>query len=832
MKLQVFIILSLLVLCSALLGATVSSETGEELPGMIFPTPEDFNAPSQAEEPYRGVNSWTGTGPWGGNVRGLATDPTNNMRVFATCGSTLTNQEGGVYTSLDGGVNWQPTSLPRKQYNAVAASASQPGTFWIGSRTGLYKSTDYGTAWNLVGSSTNYVLGVGVHPSIGNIIVMGKSGGVGITVSTDGGNNFIPTNVTTGFMRQFAWSAADLTQMYVVMGSSTSSVLTSADGVTWTAVGPAGNGWGMYISPTNPLMMVLAHDSGVYRTTDGGANWTNTVGGTFRSIVEYNGILYATNNSTGMYESNDMGQTWTNYNVGVVQSTWQTGVTTGAGALFGHWGGIFRATQYLQPIVASHTGLNLALVHGLAYYADTNELWGGAEGSGLYCSTDNGATWTHKVNGLNNWMIYELQPTNHEYYLSGRMLAGTLDGAYTSTDGGNTWSFAHWSGAQISGCEVHPTNPDIYWLANSFGEVRATYDGGVTFTTATGGAWGTFPRLRLGRGPTGNLRLFLAFQGSATAIWYSDDLGASFVASSALGSTTYQPQMSIRPALGAQPQLIYASTNLGIYKSTDFGATYAPTGMTAFSWSVLSSPGSQVISGNGPGIMYSVDEAATQTNLMQNLETYATIWSVAWGVNTNQSFIAMRTRGVMENRFADIDYGLPTNLTGTPGHQQVLLNWTPVSTTPEPISYYIWRDGYPVGQVQGDQSSWTDTGLTNGQAYKYFVSAVYEDHTQTNAVQIISATPAAPTGQPPIAPINVNITIVGGYVQLDWDIVTTDIYGSPITVDNYNVFVGDLPGFECNDETFLTNTIDHSLITDFTADQLSRAFFRVTAVVD
>lgn len=587
----------------------------------------------------------------------------------------------------------------------------------------------------------------------------------------------------------------------------------------------------MYVSPTDEQFVILAHDSGIYRTTDGGANWSQVYPGTFRSVAEYGGIIYATSNAGGVYQSNDQGLTWVNYNVGVVQSTWQTAATSAAGALFGHWGGIFRCTGFQQPILTSHTGLNLALVHGLAYYADSNELWGGAEGSGLYRSTDNGATWQHMVNGLNNWMIYELQPANHENYQSGRMLAGTLDGAYTSLDGGNSWTLAHWAGNQISGCEVHPTDPNIYWLGNSFGEVRYTYDGGVTFGTATGSHWGTFPRLKLGRGPTGNLRLFLCYQNSATAIWYSDDLGMSFVQATGLSSTTYQPQMFVRPALGAQPGIVYVSTNQGIYKSTDYGATFNLSGMTGFSWSVVGSPGSQVVSGNGPGITYSTDDAATFSSIMQNLETYATVWAAAWGSSTNQLFIAMRTRGIMENRFSSDVYAWPADLAATPGHQQVTLNWTPVSGTPAPIEYWIWRDAYPVAAVPSSESSYTDVLLVNGQSYKYFVSAIYADGIHTSAHHIISATPQAPTGQPPLAPQNLTVAVAGNLLYLDWDTVTEDIFGTPISVDEYKVFVGEYPYFPCTDEYLYTVTSDHTLIVDDLVADLDRLFFKVTAVV-
>ncbi len=837
MKRTVFVFLLMLVLISVAYGASYSSETGEEIPAFVYPGQDDQFLPPTDEENTRDVGAWSGRGPWGANVRGLTTDPANNLHVFAACGSSLTNQEGGVFVSNDGGINWSATTLPRKQYNAIAFSASETGVVYAASRTGMYKSTDNGDTWAQIGTTSSmYILGMGIKPNNSNTIVIGKSGGVGLHCSIDGGNSFPATNITSGFMRQFAWSASEPNRIFAVMGSSTSSLLSSNDGVTWAAVGPTGNAWGMYISPTNSLFMLLAHDNGIYRTTDGGLTWDLVYSGMFKGVAEFGGNYYATSNSSGMVQSNDGGLTWTANTQGVVQSTWQTCASSGEGALFGHWGGVFRCSAYMQPVLASHTGMNLGLVHGLAYYADTNEIWGGLEGSGVYKSTDNGVTWEHKVNGLDNWMIYELQPTNHQYYLSGRMLAGTLSGAYTSTDNGETWTLAHWAGSQISACEVHPTNPDIYWLGNSFGEVRYTYDGGLTFNTATGGAYGTFPRLKLGRGPTGNLRLFLYFQnGSINVVWYSDDLGQSFTAATGTESTGYQPQISIRPAVGTQPQIIYVSTGTGstgnIYKSTDNGLTYSVANMPGFSWSVLCSPGRQVLSGTSSTVLYSTDEATTSTPLTQNLAANNNTWAIAWGNTTNKMFIATRARGIMQNELSDTVYGFPTNLMATADNQQIALSWTPVSSTPAPLSYTIWRDAYPIAQVNADQTTFTDTGLINGQAYKYFVCAVYDGDIQTSPVQIISATPM-PQGDPiPSAPQNIQIAISGTQLFVDWDTVTTNTWGLPCTVSGYNIYWSEVPDFECNDESFFMATTEHTLIMNL-SETGNKIFFKVTAYVD
>ncbi|HNX01124.1 MAG TPA: hypothetical protein PKK33_07140, partial [Candidatus Cloacimonadota bacterium] len=487
MKKTMLLMILIYSLFTIIYAIQISHETGEIIPGYIYANPAYQQNETTPAPAIRDVGSWTGSGPWGGNVRSIITDPANSMHVLAACGFNQATTVGGVFSSEDGGINWSATSLQGKPFYALAASASQPNTFYAGARNGLYKTVDNGVTWTAAGLTTTFILSIGVKANNGNIIIVGKSGGTGINVSTDGGQSFNTVGVNSGFMRLFNYSSINPNRMFVVMGTSTSSVLTSIDnGATWTSYGPAGDGWGMYCSPTDSLFSMVAHANGIYRTVDGGVNWNVVQSGTFRSIVEYNGIFYAINNESGIFESNDQGLTWVGYTPAVVQSTWQAGASSGAGALLGYWGGVFRATGFQTPVLVSHKGMNAAFVHGLAYYSDTNELWAGTEGSGIYKSTDNGATWEQSSEGLGNWMVYEFAPTNHQYYQSGRMLAGTLNGVYTSVDNGHTWTYLTDAGSQCCALEVHPTDPNKFWVGTSSGEIKYTDNGGLTWRVATG----------------------------------------------------------------------------------------------------------------------------------------------------------------------------------------------------------------------------------------------------------------------------------------------------------------------------------------------------------
>jgi photosystem II stability/assembly factor-like uncharacterized protein len=63
-------------------------------------------------------------------------------------------------------------------------------------------------------------------------------------------------------------------------------------------------------------------------------------------------------------------------------------------------------------------------------------------------------------------------------------------GVYKSTDGGQTWKFAGLPDAgQIGAVRIHPTNPDIVWVAANGDAFKANPDRGVFKTTDGGQTW-------------------------------------------------------------------------------------------------------------------------------------------------------------------------------------------------------------------------------------------------------------------------------------------------------------------------------------------------------
>jgi fibronectin type 3 domain-containing protein len=114
---------------------------------------------------------------------------------------------------------------------------------------------------------------------------------------------------------------------------------------------------------------------------------------------------------------------------------------------------------------------------------------------------------------------------------------------------------------------------------------------------------------------------------------------------------------------------------------------------------------------------------------------------------------------------------VPVGLMATAGNAQVALTWSASSGA---SSYHVKRSaasGGPYTQVSAPSgTSFTDTGLINGTAYFYVVSALNSAGESSNSAQV-SATPVAPA-QPPAVPAGLQATAGNAQVVLTWSAST------------------------------------------------------------
>ncbi len=128
----------------------------------------------------------------------------------------------------------------------------------------------------------------------------------------------------------------------------------------------------------------------------------------------------------------------------------------------------------------------------------SREAYFGAVGGGLWKTTDGGMTWSPITDGqvksasVGAVAVSESNPDvvyigMGETCIRGNIMAG--DGVYKSTDAGKTWKNVGFDGGtkqNISKIRIHPTNPDIVWVA-VFGQHGAPNEERGIFKTTDGG---------------------------------------------------------------------------------------------------------------------------------------------------------------------------------------------------------------------------------------------------------------------------------------------------------------------------------------------------------
>lgn len=325
------------------------------------------------------TNAWYPSGPYGGDITGIAQQ-----------GSALyVSDRHGVFKSTDDGVTWTDLSpVPVWQVTALYADA---GAVYAGRYNGeVYRSTDGGATWALIGGQNNAFNGeVRVVATSGTAIYVGTAGGLFKT--TDGG---------AAWSTLLSIQVLDMTinadgSLYVAVSNvgypgQTNYVRKSADGgSTWFELTVSAS----KITHTSDGALYI---NGVSKSTDGGASW---VGAGISAVMVrgFGNVIYA-GGSGGVQYSSDGGAAWSTANSGQFYSNF--GITA-----------IHKS---------SATGTVLA-----------------GTGLGVYRSTDGGTTFSFSSRGIKwgqDWTNLVMAAASAaEFY------AGTPGGLYKSTDGGNVW---------------------------------------------------------------------------------------------------------------------------------------------------------------------------------------------------------------------------------------------------------------------------------------------------------------------------------------------------------------------------------------------------------
>jgi photosystem II stability/assembly factor-like uncharacterized protein len=244
-------------------------------------------------------------------IGAVIVDPTNPERVFvAALGHPYgPNEERGVFRSTDGGGSWQKVLYKDENTGAIDLAfdpsdsqvvyavlwAARQGPWeynnaYVGSTSGLFKSTDGGATWQQLTNGLPTTaqglsrIGIGIAPSNPQRIyawVTAAKESAGIYRSDDAGANWTRVNDEArvwGRGDDFANVRVDPKNADIVYVANTSTYKSIDGGRSFTAWkgAPGGDDYHtIWINPNDPNVMLIAADQGGTITVNGGATWSS-----------------------------------------------------------------------------------------------------------------------------------------------------------------------------------------------------------------------------------------------------------------------------------------------------------------------------------------------------------------------------------------------------------------------------------------------------------------------------------------------------------------------------------------------------------------------------
>jgi photosystem II stability/assembly factor-like uncharacterized protein len=451
------------------------------------------------------TNQWVLCGPTniGGRISDIEMSATSFDTIYAGIAS------GGVFKSVDGGLNWFPVfdETFTMSIGDIVLDPTNPNIIYVGTGevnggggsvtyggNGIYKSTDGGISWNHLGlEATEYISRIIVDPNNPQRIFLGAMGKLfgknpdrGLYLSTDGGTTW---------------------QNKLFISDSTGCV-------------------DVAINPLNPDTVYAAMwerirrpdrrsyggaTCGIYRSTDGGENWTEltnglpnnspTIGRIGISIAASSpNIIYAIYADNigyfaGVYKSTNYGDSW-------VRTT--DGALNGLYSSFGWWFGNIRVNPGIPNNVfvmgldvyktqnggsswSYSSGSMHVDQHGMFIHpANPNFIVAGNDG-GVYNSTNQGSSWT-KISIMPITQFYTCEV---DYQLPNRYYGGTQDNGTIRTITGNLNDWQEIYGGDGFRVLVDPSNNNFVYAESQYGGFVKSTNGGNSFDYGLNGVSGS-----------------------------------------------------------------------------------------------------------------------------------------------------------------------------------------------------------------------------------------------------------------------------------------------------------------------------------------------------
>ncbi|MDI6766393.1 MAG: T9SS type A sorting domain-containing protein [Bacteroidota bacterium] len=510
----------------------------------------------------------------------------------------------GILKTTNGGLTWTK-SLDwsydqRTGIQALRMNPRNPNTLWTATTEGIYKTTNAGASWEL-NESFPMVMDIVIHYNDTNKILV-SIGNFSSSVTfrtTDGGNNWLnsPLSGYTGKTILDVYranpdvvfaSAADSTTGVGALYRSTNF------GESWIKLKDYFNtgqllgvqGWYSHFVAVHPNDSSIIIHNGVRRSksTDGGANFSSVGSGypdnhSFAIHPTNPNLIYVVNDD-GVYRSTDFGSTYVNVGFGMQSGQIYGGFSCSATdslLALGQSQDHIPGYRYLGSNIWDHGSAVDEVGWTAIDQTNDNIMYAGYRfGQAIYKSTNRGVSFTwagsFAAGAWNSPFVVSKSHPNILYF-------GTYK-VYKTINYAGSWTATN-SNTNI---DVNPalsmamssTNPDTVYIGTApiaaVAHVYRTTNGGTSWTNITGTLPNRYP-IDMAVDPQDSRIVYVAFGGFGSGHLYkSTDAGTSWTDMTGTLPDVPTTAIVVDPL---HPNVVYVGNDIGVYVSTNGGTTWS-----------------------------------------------------------------------------------------------------------------------------------------------------------------------------------------------------------------------------------------------------------------
>ena len=232
-------------------------------------------------------------------------DQVTSLAVLKNGSIWAGNDVGGIYRSQDRGASWNPMNEGLDNLDVstpIIEDPKIPGKLYVGTRGGIYISSDGGINWALSSKGMPVAKRFQLNHSIGGLAIDGQG-----TLYV--GLGYRPSHAGTTAVRRLNWS---------------NKIYKSSDrGNTWNAqlaFPVASKVYQLITSHTQGGWVYAATSSGLYISKDFGLSWANVFTKVVHNILLLESdpqYIMVAAGKDGVFESSDRGRTWKEKNNGL-----------------------------------------------------------------------------------------------------------------------------------------------------------------------------------------------------------------------------------------------------------------------------------------------------------------------------------------------------------------------------------------------------------------------------------------------------------------------------------------------------------------------------------